>query len=583
MRLLLLLALLTFALAAGDAPTAAGLALRLSPGTAAPRAGGPLPVLLNATWDGKELRTGRPRVTLRGEGVLGHWLGPELTIAPGERSVRLWLPPWWDGTTSLDADLTWEEAGRSYALGRFELLTQPNARRVLALWSVTTVGADPAPPMEVLALERHLKQVGVPSLDTSRVHTPPFTTLVNRCAVADAPATPAQWCAADAVWLGPQAAAALDERQWAALDAWLRAGGAVWLTGTAGVPAARLAAWGVGGPGPAAATMVDQGRLVVAGVDAADGALARAFWRCPLTPDAEGLLTEPFGLGHMVHDRSPYDTDGTAALIQALMPTNVTVVPLWVLLAIYAGYLLLVGPGEWFGLGRLGLRRWTWVVFPITTALATGLTMAVAYGYLGGQDHHRRLEVIDCDAAGTALRTVRFDLHFNGGDQDLVDTAPGGLTTVVPRNQDGDRYGNGRRSADLDVSADVPTVIQGDPGEVQLRLRQWSPVLRRTTTFGGVHAPAHPAWSATRNRDSADFQATGRPPISETLVRQLCLGHPWWNQLITAQSTRPGTAWDDLGLDQDVRLAMDETDGVLRLWRTTVAASRGRGVAESTP
>jgi len=533
-----------------------------------------LPVLLNATWDGKELRTGRPRVTLRGEGVLGHWLGPELTIAPGERSVRLWLPPWWDGTTPLVADLTWVEAGRNYSLGRFELVTQPNSRRALTLWNVTSAGGEPGPPMDVMALER---QFGPPPPST--IVTPALTTLVQRCPVAEAPAIAAHWCAADGVWLGPQAATALDDRQWSSLDAWLRSGGAVWLTGTSGMPTARLQAWGITAETPSQTSLlIGRGLLIVADAAQADAALAREFWRCALTPDTAGQLSVPANYRRQGHS-DYYESHERARpdLVQALMPTNVTVVPLWVLLAIYAGYLLLVGPGEWFGLGRLGLRRWTWVVFPVTTALATGLTMAVAYGYLGGQDHHRTLEVIDCDATGTALRTVRFDLHFTGGDRDLIDIAPAGLTAVVHRS------GGGRREDEGDISGDVPSVTSGDPGELRLRLRQWSPLLRRTTIFDGPQAPTRPAWSATRSADGTLHGQTGQAPLSDNLLRALNAGDPGWSDLITAQSTRPGTAWDDLGLDQEVRLAMDETDGVLRLWRTIVAASRRRGVAESTP
>jgi hypothetical protein len=97
-----------------------------------------------------------------------------------------------------------------------------------------------------------------------------------------------------------------------------------------------------------------------------------------------------------------------------LLPSDVKMVPTWVIGCILLGYVLAVGPGDYFLLGLLKARKYTWFVFPVVTILFTMLTIGVAHEYMGSSDTGGSVTVTDVDADGTALRRSRLQMLFYG-------------------------------------------------------------------------------------------------------------------------------------------------------------------------
>ena len=78
-------------------------------------------------------------------------------------------------------------------------------------------------------------------------------------------------------------------------------------------------------------------------------------------------------------------------------------IPLPVVAAILGAFVLLVGPGEWFVLGWLRRRRWTWFTFPLLATAFALIAVRAAEHYLGREDKRAALIVTDVGEEGRIL------------------------------------------------------------------------------------------------------------------------------------------------------------------------------------
>ena len=113
----------------------------------------------------------------------------------------------------------------------------------------------------------------------------------------------------------------------------------------------------------------------------------------------------------------------TSELVNWLMPEGVRMVPLWVLGLILATFVVWIGPVDYFGLGWLKARKYTWLTFPLATLLVTGLTVWVTNQYMSSAETRRGLVIRDIGDDGSIVRTNRFELLF------IASTRP--VTTAV--------------------------------------------------------------------------------------------------------------------------------------------------------
>ncbi len=99
------------------------------------------------------------------------------------------------------------------------------------------------------------------------------------------------------------------------------------------------------------------------------------------------------------------------------LPKDVHLVPFFVVALLVIVYILLIGPGDFFLLRRLGRgMQWTWITFPtIVVLFAVGAYLS-AYWLKGDQLRVNQVDLIDIDAEGTARGATWFGIFSPRGE-----------------------------------------------------------------------------------------------------------------------------------------------------------------------
>lgn len=390
---------------------------------------GPLSFPLTLTWHGQGLTTGTLTVVTLGNDWLwnqippaDHWLSvlhrPEVALAPGNTTLRLTIPPMrqpirgvWVGFTDQD--------GRNHAGGPLPLVMPDGFYDIgIVLAIVQPIGRASGGLGRELALERHRKDSDryMASTSTGVLGVPPEY----------APTQALEWCGVEGVAVLGESWALLRPSQQTALVDWVRGGGALWCLLPAEADAATWAtlrtlggptakAWAISATGhlqnpPPSPCPVACGLGVVVFAppvpnDAAvwlQPAWRQAwcrFWRLSPTQAATvlaGTGWEPHSNYSGIHPQSS-DTSFT-------VPVKARILPVTQLLLLLLGFAVLIGPVEWWLLGWLGWRRWTWLIFPLTSLAFTAGLIALAEHHLGGGDEVRSITWTVLDHQGRVLR-----------------------------------------------------------------------------------------------------------------------------------------------------------------------------------
>ena len=194
-------------------------------------------------------------------------------------------------------------------------------------------------------------------------------------------------------------------------------------------------------------------------------------------------------------DPQPWRTDQWERdLNDTLAPKHVRILPYPIMLLVLAGFVLVIGPLDWFALGRLRMRRLTWLLFPFASAAFTGLTVFLAGYYMGRIDDRRSLTVTDIGRDGRVLRETQIELLFPAKNREVKTDVQNALCSPISTSG---RY-SGNRFAPM-----TPVRCEGlFPARYVFRqsLRQWTPQMNRQTSLdagedksGLPWAQLHPA------------------------------------------------------------------------------------------
>lgn len=112
-------------------------------------------------------------------------------------------------------------------------------------------------------------------------------------------------------------------------------------------------------------------------------------------------------------------------LLEQLMPRDLKIVPLKLIGLILVLYVVAIGPGDYFFLGILKKRKWTWLLFPATTVAVAAGTIVLSHWYMRVSAIPRRVTVLDIGAGNRVARTSAFETLFRG--------TPGEAVTDVTR------------------------------------------------------------------------------------------------------------------------------------------------------
>lgn len=203
-------------------------------------------------------------------------------------------------------------------------------------------------------------------------------------------------------------------------------------------------------------------------------------------------------------------------LMTRLMPQTVRLIPFSGLLGMLGLFVLMIGPVDYYTLGMLRRRKYTWILFPATSLVFTIATVVMADYYLGIRDQRRSLTVVDIGKDGTALRWNRYELVFAARNKQAVTELKDALWNPVdiqapqdgmPPNYPGNNpyqpqynpYNPG--SSDDEGPAALPWYEGVLPAHFQTSesLRQWRPELNRTFSFESPPVPVPPNWKAAES------------------------------------------------------------------------------------
>lgn len=151
--------------------------------------------------------------------------------------------------------------------------------------------------------------------------------------------------------------------------------------------------------------------------------------------------------------------------------------------------LMLIGPVDYYVLGRLGMRKLTWVFLPVVALTTTWATMRVSQSALGAKDYARSVSIADLDSVGKVCRVSRIEQRYAG--RQSIDHRT--MTSSLRVDFERPLIGWNSNSNPLvpwggdDLSKQPPLRYAGKITgnyEVLEPMFQWSPRLFRESTFG---------------------------------------------------------------------------------------------------
>jgi hypothetical protein len=208
-----------------------------------------------------------------------------------------------------------------------------------------------------------------------------------------------------------------------------------------------------------------------------------------------------------------------------LFPADVRVVPFGVVVGILASFLVVVAPADYWILGWLRRRRYTWIVFPVASLLFTALTVYIAGYYSGNTDHRGALVIVDVGQAGRALRTSRIVHVITADTHKLTADIRNGLfakTDVQPAQPTSLTEPPKDPIDELPVRVDDETTYEGflpAAFTVTWPSKQWSPAMHRLTQAASDVEIPNIDWAALDRLDLGT--ASGRRVAADSLRRAL--------------------------------------------------------------
>jgi len=176
------------------------------------------------------------------------------------------------------------------------------------------------------------------------------------------------------------------------------------------------------------------------------------------------------------------DVPGRTNLQKLLMPESIRGMPFWLAASVLGLCLVCIGPLDYWVLGALRKRRWTWVMFPLVALGFTGWMAHLAADHNGRNDVRHWLSVVDVTPAGEVLRTSRLELTY-GATGRVVPHEVSQQWWCDLRSEDLDSiysYGAGSSTGQrLEYSGAVPfSYVVSEP------VLQWTTRMQRITTLG---------------------------------------------------------------------------------------------------
>jgi hypothetical protein len=578
-------------------------ALAVQPKYGVARGHAPLALTAALRWSSPQLVEGRLQLDWYVEQTrLGRYVASDLALSDSTLMFDVLLPPVIlphdDAMFSVQGKFI-TDAGTVYDLDVHDVALQPDWRRILVVAVCTTVG----PPLQGLSGPTGDPPADSPSNSLARgFRLEPFfesrftrrELLVDDTDIdpSDVPTEPLQLTAFDLFVIPGESLAKLKPRQLDALLVWVRAGGSLCVFVDSVVPQTHLdrlnqlagrdpvdAAFLQGPDGtviaadPAFAGLsqhdLDFGRVVTI---LGDPAVSEDRWKqavlflWKVREDRRRLVQQSqlWKLESRAMDNNfvmpatlePERIWQQADLTKLLLPDSVRGLPLSTVGLLLVVFLLVISPGDYYLLGWLKRRRWTWVLFPCLSLLFTGYTMWLARQHLGQTSYDHAITVVDLGADDEPVRTSRFEMLYTASNRRATTDLQQEM--MVPLDPVADRLVRRMLEPRAPREYEQPWTFSGRVPHnytVQRDVQQWSPRMARRTTFGGSEVPlptaATPVHRRRLSREATEIVQSGAAipaqiiELADSITRRPARGY---FSVVSQLSPTCGGNWEDLSL-----------------------------------
>lgn len=186
---------------------------------------------------------------------------------------------------------------------------------------------------------------------------------------------------------------------------------------------------------------------------------------------------------------------GATSLLLRLLPDGVRMVPVWVLTLILMTYVALIGPGDYFVLGWLKARKFTWLTFPVSTLAIALVTIWLSNSYMSTSEVRRAVVLKDLDNKGEVVRTNRMELLYIASSRWVPTLVEKGYfsplkTSNYKQNPRPGVYNENSPDISMRTEGRIPTEYV-----VTQSVAKWSPQINRVFSIPGDITVPEIDWS----------------------------------------------------------------------------------------
>jgi len=541
------------------------------------RSNAPVQLLLKTYWNGSSIVEGHFEMQYLSDGVTrrSDCKSHDMVLTPGEQVIRLIMP---SGGSSVSygqdqVRLKFVMPDETIDLGKYPLVASPADRSMNVCVIGPTEDRNTSDAEAEVTDSMRLNALLVPTVNARSV-----TTLYTRWDNIDVPEQAFHFCSFDLVLVRPDGLSDLRKKQMDALLTWVRAGGSVcvmlsedlkgthveflnqliaerhetpFALDTTGkfVPDDQSSDVGIW------TSHLELGRVAIVDLEKVAPDLdvlwkdcrrmAVFLWKVRKDRKASVLSQSRASVERKRQGSEDYKEDfnnqyrnrgyaqlawqpvqTTGQFINRLMPKDVKTIPMFLIAMVLLGYLILIGPVDYYVLGFFRRRRYTWITFPLMTAAVSLLCVGVSDAYLSSKTGGRSLTVRDIGADGGVLRETRFQMRFLSRRAKVETEVQNEIFTPL----DQDRLNmNAQYVAYSNPSAQntkkIPAYTGRIPSDyvVEQEIPQWTPQINRFLAIAPDKKVDGFAWEdksliAKSNRDRLQKTVSQKWPTGTAIV-----------------------------------------------------------------
>ena len=505
----------------------------------------------------------------------------DFVVPPGDSRFRMTMPE--VNVSQLDlairAVVLFHVREDTYDLGEHDLVIPIDSRRQQAVLGIEPKNRLLDRAQQELRDSLLLHRFVPPEPDGRRTNLVSVPSVVDP---ADLPPSPLPLLGVDLVVIEPSALQELKPEQLLAIAAWVRAGGALCVVAPPTVGSAELAEflnslvptanqpavwqptgtgfWEIASPveGGVRHCELGLGRVVIL----EDPTLREGcennprwdrsvefLWRVTqrqraTTPRLTGQAlplwsktekrrdpSDQFGYNQLSEFAPANSRQPLQQLSKCMQPQRMATLPIWQFAGLLLLFLLAVSLGDYYLLGALRLRRWTWLLLPVVSLGVTWFTARFAENSLGDNDAQADLLLVDVGRQGVPVRSSRFQLTVAAEPMTLREELVNGLlvneteaSAELARQAQNELRRQGAFAeatlAAQQFEAEIPR-SEGLPPyryTFEQKLRKWSPLLTRLTRVGPPEGLPDFPWAQWGQLNLTD------PEVQRQILRE-CRAH----------------------------------------------------------